>query len=194
MTTRRELDRKFIAAIERLSRALRVARQQIATKHRLSTLQLGILEVLSDDRPRRAGELADELDITQPTISDSLLALEEKQLLTRTPDPTDRRASVLSLTKAGNRMAAQIAHELAPLLDDKRATSDSDQAVALAVTLEEIRRLQASGVITINRSCLTCQHYQPPTSTETAHCILLDEQLEPRDLRVDCNDHLPELP
>jgi len=191
MTTRRELDRKFISAIERLSRALRVARQQIATNHQLSILQLRILEVLSDDRPRRAGELANELDVTQPTISDSLLALEGKQLLTRTSDPTDRRASVLSLTEAGSTMATQIAQELTPVLDGERMTDDTDHAIALAVTLEEIRRLQARGLITINRSCLTCQHYRPPTPSETAHCLLLDEQLTLRDLRVDCNDHRP---
>lgn len=191
MTTRRELDRKFIAAIERLGRALRVARQQVATEHELSLLQVQIVELLVDGRPRRVGELASELDVTQPTISDSLLALEGKQLLTRTSDPSDGRASVLSLTEPGRSLARQLEHELSPLLDDDRTTSDDDQATALAVTLEEIRRLQANGTITVNRSCLTCQHYQPPTPSETGSCLLLHQPLTPRDLRVNCNDHLP---
>ncbi len=191
MTTRRELDRKFIAAIERLSRALRVARQHVATSHGLSLLQVQIVELLVDGRPRRVGELASELDVTQPTVSDSILALESKQLLTRTPDPTDRRASVLSLTESGTSLAEQLAHELSPLLDEDRATSDDDQATALAVTLEEIRRLQANGTITVNRSCLTCRHYQPPATSETAYCLLLRQRLAPRDLRVDCHDHHP---
>jgi DNA-binding MarR family transcriptional regulator len=191
MTTRRELDRKFIAAIERLGRALRVARQQIATNHQISILQLRIIELLSDGRARRVGELANELDVTQPTISDSLLALEEKRILNRTADPTDRRASVLSLTETGSDLAVQVALELSPLLDGDRTTSDDDQATALVVTLEEIRRLQANGTITVNRSCLTCQHYQPPTPAETGSCLLLRQRLGSRDLRVDCPDHLP---
>lgn len=190
MTTRRELDRKFIAAIERLSWALRVARQRIATTHKLSILQLRIVEVLVDGRPRRVGELANELDVTQPTVSDSLLALEDKQLLTRTPDPNDRRASVLSLTGDGTDLATQVALELSPLLDGSRTTSDDDQATAFAVVLEEIRRLQANGTITINRSCFTCQHYRPPSPTETGYCLLLRQELESRDLQVDCNEHL----
>lgn len=191
MTTRRELDRRFIAAIERLGRALRLARQQIATTHKLSILQLRIIEVLFDGRPRRVGELANELDVTQPTVSDSLLTLEDKQLLTRTPDPNDRRASVLSLTDDGTDLATQVALELSPLLDGNRTTSDADQATAFAVVLEEIRRLQANGTITINRSCFTCQHYRPPAPAETGYCLLLRQELESRDLQVDCNEHLP---
>ena len=117
--------------------------------------------------------------------------LERKHLLDRTPDPTDRRASILSLTEAGAELADHVALELSPLLDADRTTSDGDQATALAVTLEEIRRLQANGTITVNRSCLTCQHYQPPTPSEIGYCLLLRERIAPRDLRVDCADHAP---
>lgn len=191
MTTRSELDRKFIAAIERLSQAVRVARQEIATNHQLSLLQLRIVELLDDGRPRRVGALAHELNVTQPTISDSLLALDNKQILNRKPDPGDRRASVLSLTDTGKDLAAQLERELSPFLDDDRNTTDDDQATALAVTLEEIRRLQANGTITVNRSCLTCQHYQAPTPSKTGRCLLLRRQLKARDLRVDCTEHLP---
>ncbi len=189
MTTRSELDRKFIAAVERLGRALRVARQAVATNHKISLLQLQLLERLADGTPRRVGELANEIDVTQPTASDALSVLIKKGFVERHPDETDRRASVLALTTSGQKLAETITADLAPLLTDNRDSSDEDQATALRVTLEEIGRLQQNGVITINRSCLTCQHYRPPDKTSAAHCELLNEQLQPADLRVDCPDH-----
>jgi len=189
MTTRRELDRKYIAAVERLGRALRVARQHLATDHGISLLQLQLIERLADGQPRRIGALASELDVTQPTISDALTALETKTTVERRPDPGDGRATVVSLTKTGTALAAKLAKQLAPLLDANRVTSQADQAIALAVTLEEIRRLQANGTITVNRSCLSCQHYQPPNKRKSGHCLLLDEELQTADLRVDCLEH-----
>ena len=189
MTTRSELDRKVIAAVERLGRALRVARQQIATAHQLSVLQVQLIEHLHGHPPRRVGALAAELDVTQPTVSDAIGALDDKGIVSRQDDPADRRAALVTLTDTGSTLATELAAELAPVLDDNRATHADDEATALRVLLEEIRRLQHNGVITVNRSCLTCQHFQPDTTTTHARCLLLEEDLQPRDLRVDCSDH-----
>ena len=63
------LDRKLVAAVERLGRAIGAARRQAATALGLSQLGLQIVDVLADGRPRRIGHLAAELDITQPTAS-----------------------------------------------------------------------------------------------------------------------------
>lgn len=190
MTSRRDLDRKFITAVERLGRALRAARQHIATNHNVSLLQLQLLQQLDAGGPRRVGELANEVDVTQPTVTDALGALEAKGAVQRERDTADGRASVVSLTTSGIALARQVAEELDPLFTAARETNNDDQAVALRVVLEEVRRLQINGVITVNRSCLTCQHYRPPGTTTPAHCQLLDVQLQPRDLRVECPDHL----
>ncbi len=189
MTTRSELDRKFIAAVERLGRALRAARQHIATSHQLSLLQVQLVELLVVRGQRRVGELADELDVTQPTVSDALAALQKKGVVDRQRDSADGRATVVSLSDSGCSLATQLASELGPVLDVDRETGDADQAVALRALLEEIRRLQLGGVITVNRSCLTCRHYKPPVRSKAGHCLLLDEMLHNRDLRVDCPDH-----
>jgi len=190
MTTRGELDQRFIAAVERLGRALRVARQQIATAQKISLLQLQLVESLAGLGSRRVGELAGELDVTQPTVSDALAVLEEKGIVRRERDSTDGRATVVVLTSSGLTLAGEIAKALGPLVDAKRASNDDDQAVALKALLEEIHRLQRNGVITVNRSCLSCRHFQPPAGSKTGHCLFLDEPLSNRDLRVDCSDHL----
>lgn len=189
MTEPTPLDRKLLAATERLGRALRAARQQLATRHHLSLLQLQIVEQLADERLRRIGDLAAELDVSQPTVSDALGALEQKGFATRRPDPGDRRATTIALTPAGSALAELAATELAPLLATNETTSADDRATALRVLLTEIARLQHAGVITVNRSCLTCHHYQPPRPRTLAHCHLLDQPLTNHDLRVDCPEH-----
>lgn len=189
MTTRSELDRKLIAAIERLGRALRVARQAVATQFHISLLQLQIIEHLDALGPRRGGLLANELDVTPPTVSDALTSLNDKGIIERRPDPDDGRATQVALTRAGKKLAARASASLAPSLHDDRVGSDHDHATALKVVLDEIHRLQLAGVISINRSCLSCSHYQQPDDGNPGRCLLLRTELALADLRVDCAEH-----
>ncbi|MEZ5246036.1 MAG: MarR family winged helix-turn-helix transcriptional regulator [Acidimicrobiales bacterium] len=188
MATATDLDRKVLAAVERLGRALRAARQHAATRHALSALGLSVLEILADDRARRVGDLAAELDVSQPTVSDALATLDSRGLVERHRDPNDLRSTLVTLTDRGKDVAAAIATELAPLLAAE-AGSTTDRSTTLRVLLGEIARLQAAGVITINRSCLTCRHFQPPQQASPARCLLLDCRLPDSELRVDCPEH-----
>lgn len=185
------LDRKLLAAVDRLGRAVRAARRAVATRHDLSLLGVDILETLRDGRERRVGDLAAELDIAQPTVSDALSPLETRGLVLRRRDPVDRRSVVVTLSDAGRELGQRIASDVAlyPAVDDP--SSAADRGIALRVLLEEIARLQTAGVITVNRSCLSCRHYRPPQSRSGAHCLLLDTPLTDGDLRVDCNEHEP---
>ncbi len=184
------LDHKVLAAVERLGRALRAARQQVATRHELSLLGLNVIETLADGRCRRVGDLAAELDVSQPTVSDALTVLDKRHLVARHRDSTDLRTTVVSLTSTGSAIAADIASELRPVLTAKAGTT-SERATTLRVLLGEIARLQHAGIITVNRSCFSCHHYQPPRARTPARCLLLGTALRDRDLRVDCPEHAP---
>ncbi len=189
MATSSDVDRKLLAAAERLGRALRAGRQQAATRHRLSVLQLQVLEVLADGTPRRVGTLAAELEVTQPTASDAVASLQEKGQVERRRDDADGRASVVALTESGAALAATVAGELAHYVGHRRGDDHAERAVALRVLLGEIGRLQLAGLITVDRSCLTCRHFQPPAGNAPARCLLLRATLHDADLRVDCPEH-----
>lgn len=188
MNSDADLDRKVLAAVERLGRALRAARQQVATRHQLSLLGLSVIETLTDGRPRRVGDLAGELDVTQPTVSDAVTTLQSRGLTGRHRDPDDLRSSLVTLTDDGAAIGSDVAAELQPVLAAESGTA-TDRATALRVLLGEIARLQHAGVITVNRSCLTCLHYQPPGMGAPAHCLLLGTDLHDEDLRVDCAEY-----
>jgi len=106
MTTRGELDRKFIAAVE-------------------------LLKVVGT---RRVGELAGGLDITQPTVSDALVVLEHKGIVSRERDSNDGRATVVVLSKAGTAIARELSAEIGPLLDTTR-TPRLEYGSCLRVTI-----------------------------------------------------------
>jgi DNA-binding MarR family transcriptional regulator len=184
------LDRKVLAAVERLGRALRAARQHVATRHELSLLGLSVVETLADGRARRVGDLAAELDVSQPTVSDAVTTLERRGLIARDRDPKDLRTSLVVLTDSGEAVATDIATELGPVLAAEAGTT-AERATTLRVLLGEIARLQTAGVITVNRSCLTCRHYQAPGPRAWAACLLLGTELRDQDLRVDCPEHQP---
>ena len=185
-----DLDRRLFAAVERLGRALRAARQYLATRYHLSTLGVSILETLADDRKRRVGDLAAELHISQPTASDALATLDQHGLVIRRRDPSDRRSTLVSLSPAGADIASDITTQLSPLLTTGVESAEA-RGPTLRLLLAEIARLQAAGVISINRSCLTCHHYQPTQNSSPAHCLLLNKTLHDTELQVDCGDHQP---
>lgn len=187
-----DLDRKVFAAVERLGRALGAARQRVATRHRLSRLGVGMIETLADGRGQRVGDLAAALDVSQPTASDALGTLDRRGLIERARDPADGRSTLVSLTSTGAAVAADVAGELDPTLAAESGTP-VERATTLRVLLGEIARLQHAGVITVNRSCLTCCHYQAPGTHARARCLLLGTALRDQDLRVDCAEYDPAL-
>lgn len=197
-----DVGQKLLSAVERLGRAIRAARQQVATEHGLSLLGTSVLELLARKGSTTIGELAAELDVSQPTISDAVATLEGHGLVERTRSESDGRVTVVSPTTDGAETGRRIAAELAPVLSgDQPGRSGPDdgrpgdgvarerRGLALEVLLEEILRLQRAGVITVNRSCLSCRHHQPQRGRSPARCLLLDADLAPEALRVDCPEH-----
>ena len=61
----------------------------------------GILCQLADEGAQRLGTLATAFGLDPSTITRQVKALEDAGLAARTPDTTDRRASILDLTEEG---------------------------------------------------------------------------------------------
>lgn len=64
------------------------------------------LRVVERDGPMRLGELAAALHVVPRSVTDVVDALEAKGWVRRSPDPGDRRASVVALTDEGRGQAA----------------------------------------------------------------------------------------
>jgi DNA-binding MarR family transcriptional regulator len=88
--------------------------------------------------PVRATDLADHVALDLSTISRHLRGLEDAGFLTRSPDPDDRRASLLSVTDEGRVFLEHARRARAALFD--RATSGwaDDDVAALSSLLARL--------------------------------------------------------
>ncbi|AEK37309.1 MarR DNA-binding transcription regulator [Corynebacterium variabile DSM 44702] len=90
-----------------------------------------VLSGLARLGPQTSAQLAEEVGIDRSGASRYADRLEKVGLLERSPDPRDRRATLLSLTPAGKETAAQVHENLARHLDSLIADLPEDRAQAL---------------------------------------------------------------
>ena len=186
-----DLDAKLVAAAERLGQALRVMLRREAQRHGLSPIQLQVLvQVGQRAYPKRVGALAARFDVSAPTLSDAVAALEAKGLVVRRPAADDRRAVELELTAAGREVASRAEGWADGVTALAAALPTADKLQAFATLTALIAGLQAEGVVSVARMCRTCRFLREGTDTPY-WCALLELPLEREDLRVDCPEHEP---
>ncbi|WP_035558420.1 MarR family winged helix-turn-helix transcriptional regulator [Hymenobacter sp. IS2118] len=184
------VDRKIVAALERLSGVFRLLLWQQATGEGLSPLQLQLLVFLRFHRPGQdtVSHLAREYHVSRPTVSEAVKTLEHKQLVQRHADPADLRSHSLQLTPGGRELADR-ASQFAGPLHQPVARLPARQKLSLYQSLfGVIDELQQAGVIPVQRMCFSCRFYgQQPDSGHFCH--LLQIPLEGAQLRLDCPEH-----
>jgi DNA-binding MarR family transcriptional regulator len=88
-------------AVLRLARRLRQLRDD---GQELGSNQLSAMSVLLNSGDMTMGELAAQELMQPPSMTRIVNGLEERGLVTRTPDPHDRRSSRVSLTEEGRQI------------------------------------------------------------------------------------------
>jgi DNA-binding MarR family transcriptional regulator len=185
---------KIVDAIDRLARGQRQFRQAIASRHGLTPLQLDLLSTVAAGPPPEpvVGMLAVELGVSQPTITDSLRALESKNLLVRARSMRDRRRTGVALTAGGLALAGELDRAQDRLRAAVAAIPRDLQETTLEAMLRLIGLLLDVGIIDVARTCFTCRFHRQWYDTGH-HCTLLGIDLHTADLRVNCAEHQPAL-
>ena len=129
-------------SVSRLARRLRVERlaPELA-EPALSDTQLAALATLERHGAMTPGELAEHEKVQPPSMTRVIAALADWELVTRSPDPTDRRQVILSVTSRGRELVQQarrrreawLARRLAELTPQERAA-----LLAAAPVLEKL--------------------------------------------------------
>jgi DNA-binding MarR family transcriptional regulator len=111
MAAAREPRRDLAAMLVPLGRALTAAELPLLAEHGLSMWAYVVLLRLEAEPLRSQAALAESIGADKTRIIEVLTALESRGLISRTPDPADRRVRLLALTPEGSRVrdAAQSA-------------------------------------------------------------------------------------
>ncbi len=181
---------KALEAAYLLGRLERLARSGVMVEG-LNPAQWEALRYLSRANrfSRTPAALADYVGSTRGTISQTLIALEQKGLAARRASRRDGRSVELALTRRGEALLKQ--DPLTHLARDIAAGTGGDPAVLLAT-------LQAILAATIARNdgrafgvCHTCRHFRRharPGAASPHHCALLDEPLSDADSKDICQE------
>jgi DNA-binding MarR family transcriptional regulator len=134
------------AAVERLTLSIEDFNSlfiRLPASDRLSFSALSVLHTLSRLGPCRLNELVRTEQIKQPALTSAVAKLERDGLIERRPDPSDGRATMLSLTSDGrsvvSRRHADRVERLGSLID-RLSSAERARLLGIADVLDEIVR------------------------------------------------------
>jgi DNA-binding MarR family transcriptional regulator len=129
------------ALVGRLARRLR----QTSVVGDMTLSQASVLSLLEREGPATPGILATKEHISPQSMGAILISLEALGLVSRTPDPTDGRCLVVSLTEAGIQAVhgarRQREERLARALADNFTDEEQQVLIAALPLLERLARL-----------------------------------------------------
>jgi DNA-binding MarR family transcriptional regulator len=129
---------------------------------------------------RTPAALADFLNATRGTVSQTLIALEAKGLIEKTKSAVDARSLTLALTPAGRAMLAGDGEGAIA-----RAIDAGGEAAVIAAALEgALRHALARRGGKAFGACKTCRHFR--RGSVAHHCALLDEPLSAQETQSIC--------
>lgn len=185
------VDSRIVASLERISQAFRVLLWKEGKEFSLSPIQIQVLIFLlyHSEEKRKVSYLAAEYNMTKATISDTIKSLEQKKLIGKEYEQHDTRSYIIHLTKRGKDLAETTASFTSQIQQPIAKLNSDDKENLLLSLMGIIQHLNKVGVITIQRMCVTCVHYQSETKKQRHFCRLLNQKLEDSDLRIDCPEH-----
>jgi DNA-binding MarR family transcriptional regulator len=134
ITSDPELASRLRFAVARTARRLR---QEAGTG--LSPSLTAALATVERSGPLTPSELADAERVRRPTVTRMLGHLEDEELITRTPDPADRRSTLIAITPAGAALLAAARTRKDVFLSERLdglSTADRETLARAAAILE----------------------------------------------------------
>ncbi len=156
------MDQKFVAALKRVSQVVRTLAWNTGQLLGLNPIQVQILLFLlhHGQQNNKISSLAKEFTITKASMSETVSALERKNLVHKRYAASDVRNFKIELTSEGRQTAetaALYAHDLFSTVS-KLPLYHKHQLYSILGDI--IFDLHTSGVITVQRMCYTCKYYE----------------------------------
>jgi len=183
------INQKITYGLERIAKAFRVLLWEESKLYKISPIQIQILLFCASHKQEnlKVSFLANEFNLTKATISDSVKVLIKKELLSKKINLSDSRSFTVKLTKKGNEIVNKAKGFTSVLNKSIDSLTTIEKENLLANILSIIYQLNQQKIISIQRMCLTCFHYEKKGNTN--YCNLLETVLKKEELQIDCPDH-----
>ncbi len=180
--------------LERIGSVLRSERWSATAALGLNPTQAHVLAFLAgrNFEAIRVKEIAVQLGVSQPTATDSIAALERKELIQKIASVDDARSVGIKITQQGRRMLKAIGMSASATEESLAGLAPDEKTELLLLLIKLIRSLQLKGVMPVQRMCVSCKYFRPNLYSDALnphHCAFVNAAFGDRHLRLDCNDH-----
>lgn len=185
-----DISSKIVAGLERISEVFKVLLWEKAKLLGLSPIQIQLLIFIAYHKQElcNVSHLAKEFNITKPTVSDAIKALDKKELIIKDFSSSDSRSYAIRLSPSGEKMVAQTEDFVAPLDKEVDRLNKTDLQNLFGTLSELIYKLNQSGILTVQRTCYGCKFYEKQSTSD--YCNLLEKELVSNDIRLDCPEYV----
>lgn len=191
-----QIDKNIIAALDKIITIYRTQHWEITKKENLSPIQLQFIQFISEN-PREfctISKLADEFELTKPTVSDSINNLVSKGYISKTQSFQDARIYFFELTEKSHDVLNKIKatkDEISKLLIQANIES---KIIITAFLQKLILHFYNNGTLRQARTCFTCYNFVKnanPISEKPHYCSFAKIYMADPELRTYCTIHTP---
>ena len=140
-----EIASRLRFAIVRTARRLRQEANAAEGKGLLSPTLTAALGTINAHGPLTPSELADRERVRRPTATRIVSSLGELGLVSRTPDPSDGRASLVATTAEGRALLVRLRKRKNAYLARRMRNLDADEVATLERAAEILERMLDDG-------------------------------------------------
>ncbi|MBC8873668.1 MAG: MarR family transcriptional regulator [Planctomycetes bacterium] len=141
------LEDQILVALRRITRAIDLRSRTLLQDYGLTAPQLTSLHAISRLQPVKAGGVAKEIHLGQPTVTGILTRLEHRGLIQRTRGERDRRSLNVRLTEEGERVLRDAPSLLQDQFLQKLAELKEWERTQILATLQRIAGMMDAGAI-----------------------------------------------
>lgn len=179
---------KILVGLQRISEAFKALLWEKAKEFGLSPIQIQILIFIENHKATycNVSYLAKEFNVTKPTISDAIKALEKKEMIVKDYSSSDNRSYTIFLSELGKDTVFKNEDFGKPIHSEIKNIPQKEQENLFSTLSSLIYQLNQKNILTVQRTCFACKFYSKTNNKH--HCNLLQKELLNSEIRLDCNE------
>jgi len=131
-------DLRILQALRRIIRSVDIHSHKLSTQHKITGPQLACLLAVKQDCHITSGNLAKKVYLSPSTVVGIVDRLEEKQLVSRKRNSTDRRQVLISITPAGDALIVAAPSLLQDTLASALVELPEIEQVSITLSVEKL--------------------------------------------------------